>query len=305
MSRCLVTGHKGYIGSRLMAKLKVLGHEVMGIDIAEEHPKDINVFLTEDEEGGFHPHYYDFKPEYIFHLACIPRVAYSIEEPVETCRNNILAGSNVLNFARKVGSVKRVIYSSSSSVVGNGEGPTSPYALQKYTTELETVMYAKLYGVETVCLRYFNVYSPDQRADGPYATAVANWMRCIGQGSEPFITGDGEQRRDMLNVKDAVSANIFCMNHVGAFDGSVYDVGTGENISLNEIKEIVNTHSPGVKFSYVKERPGDVLLTKANTSPLEQLGWKTKVSIVEGMEKCFSRDNLRKLIEQQATQNKK
>ena len=292
MAKCLVTGHKGYIGSRLKKQLESQGHEVMGIDFAENSKDDINIKLAEDADGKFHPHYFNFKPEYVFHLACIPRVAYSVEQPVKTCRNNILAGSNVLNFSRKVGSAKRFIYSSSSSVVGNGQGPASPYALQKYTTEIETTMYSRLYGVDTVCLRYFNVYSPDQQASGPYATAVANWMRSIRSGENPFITGDGEQRRDMLNVKDAISANIFCMNQEQNFNGSVFDVGTGQNISLNEIKELINKQIPSVQFDYRPARAGDVMLTRANTEPLRHLGWQTEVKIVEGLKECFSKDNL-------------
>ncbi len=288
MSRCLVTGHKGYIGSRLAAALTDLGHEVMGVDFVDDPSSDINKCLAEGANGQFHPHYYKFKPEYIFHLACIPRVAYSIEEPVKTCKNNILAGSNILNFARKVGSVKRFIYSSSSSVVGNGDGPTSPYALQKYTTELETKMYATLYGIDTVCLRYFNVYSPDQLASGPYATAIASWMRCIREGTAAHITGDGEQRRDMLNVKDAISANIFCMEYKNDFKGSVYDIGTGQNISLNEVKDIINKYFPELQFNYIEPRPGDVLFTKAETQPLRDMGWETKISVYEGIEECFS-----------------
>ena len=119
MARCLVTGHKGYIGSKVYAKLKELGHEVQGIDFFEGN--DILASFKEysDGSGRFHPHYWDFKPEYVFHLACIPRVAYSIENPATTMRNNVLAATYILNFARKVGA-KRVIYSGSSSVAGNG-----------------------------------------------------------------------------------------------------------------------------------------------------------------------------------------
>tara|TARA_R110002012_G_scaffold71105_3_gene182600 strand:- start:1054 stop:1929 length:876 start_codon:yes stop_codon:yes gene_type:complete len=289
MAKCLVTGHKGYIGSKLFQTLKSLGHDVMGIDLNEEISRDINDTLAEDKDGKFHPHYYNFKPEYVFHMACWPRVGYSVEHPVLTSKNNILAGTNILNFARKVGSVKRVIYSSSSSVVGNGNGPASPYALQKYTTELETTMYSHLYGLDTVSLRYFNVYSHDQRADGPYATAVANWMKSIRSGAKPYITGDGEQRRDMVNVEDVVDANIFCMNYEDRLNGAVFDVGTGDNISLNEISEIVKRHVPGVTFDYVAPRKGDVMVTKANTSGLLNLGWSTSVSIKDGISHCFKR----------------
>ena len=120
----------------------------------------------------------DFSPEYIFHLAAIPRVVYSIEKPVEVIENNLLTSLYVLQFARHVGA-KRVVYSSSSSVRGNGEGPENPYAASKYMPESMCRVWSSLYGVDTVSLRYFNVYSLCQKASGPYATAIANFMEFI------------------------------------------------------------------------------------------------------------------------------
>jgi len=289
MARCLVTGHKGYIGSRLYKALQDAGHVVMGIDLEEDPRKDIISMLAEGADGKFHPHYYNFQPEYVFHMACWPRVGYSVEHPVETASNNIIAGTVLLNFARKVGSVKRVIYSSSSSVMGNGTGPESPYALQKYTTEIETSLYSKLYGLDTVSLRYFNVYSHDQTINGPYATAISNWMHAIRNDITPHINGDGEQRRDMVNVEDVVKANIFCMEEEAAFNGAVFEIGTGTNISLNQIKEIVNKHFPKIQFEYRPSRPGDVKETKAKISPLKSLGWTASIDIFEGIEDCFRR----------------
>lgn len=289
MARCLVTGHKGYIGAHLARKLEELGHEVQGIDLQEEYSKDINSLqgLAEDEEGNFHPHFWNFKPEYVFHMACFPRVAYSVENPVLTMKNNIMVGTHVLNFARKVGA-KRVIYSSSSSILGNGEGPESPYALQKMVTELECKLYHKLYGLDTISLRYFNVYSEDQETNGSYGTAIANWMQAIRDNAVPYITGDGEQRRDMIHVNDVVSANIFAMNYdKHNFCGQVYDIGTGSNISLNQIKEIVNKHFPDNSFDYVAPRPGDVMTTKASVKELANIGWTASVSIEEGINNCF------------------
>ena len=287
MARCLVTGHKGYIGSKVYARLKELGHEVQGIDLFEGN--DILAIFKEysDGSGRFHPYYYDFKPEYVFHLACIPRVVYSVENPAKTMKNNVLAATYVLNFARKIGA-KRVIYSGSSSVVGNGNGPSSPYGLQKLISEMECKLYSDLYGLDTVSLRYFNVYSPDQEAAGPYATAIANWMQCIRSGKTPYITGDGEQRRDMLHVSSAVDANIFCMECENNFNGQHFDVGTGTNISLNEIKNIVHLFHPKTKFDYVDPRPGDVIFTKADTSAMAEIGWKAKISIHEGVRGCFN-----------------
>jgi nucleoside-diphosphate-sugar epimerase len=286
MSRCLVTGHKGYIGSKLITRLLKDGHEVIGID--QKDGNDINSLqgLVEDLEGGFHPLWYNFKPEYIFHMACWPRVGFSVDNPVKTMKNNVLAGSNVLNFAKSVGA-KRVIYSSSSSVVGNGDGPTSPYALQKLTTELETKMYSELYGIDTVSLRYFNVYSEDQKADGPYATAIANWMHFLREGKTPFITGTGEQRRDMLHVDDAVDANIFAMERSENFCGKVFDAGTGDNISLNEVKEVVKKYFSKVDFTYKDPRPNEVMITKADPEPLASLGWRHKISVSQGIDNCF------------------
>ena len=284
MAKCIVTGHKGYIGSKIYKELISSGHEVIGIDTKDNN--DVLKVLGEHTDGKFHPHYFNFKPDYIFHLAAWPRVAFSVENPVKTMKNNVLSTTCVLNFARKV-SAKRVIFSSSSSVIGNGSGPESPYALQKLISEMECKLYSSLYGLDTVSLRYFNVYSPDQTADGPYSTAIANWMEFIRQGKTPYITGTGEQRRDMVNVKDVVSANMFAMNYDEDFNGEVFDVGTGNNISLNEVKNIVLETLPEIDFDYVEERVGDVLLTKANTEPLKKLGWKACVDINQGLIECF------------------
>ena len=157
MARCLVTGYKGYIGSSLYKTLKEQGHEVMGIDLIDGD--NILEKLKPYADGTCHRHWANFKPEYIFHLAAIPRVAYSIENPIEVIENNVLSSLYVLEFARVVGA-KRVIYSSSSSVVGNGLGPENPYGASKYMPESMCGVWSRLYGIDAVCLRYFNVYSP-------------------------------------------------------------------------------------------------------------------------------------------------
>ena len=133
----LVTGHQGYIGSHVYKELQSMGINVMGIDLQS----------GEDILDGFKQKHFDFNPDVIFHLAAIPRVVYSIENPARVMQNNIQSTSLVLEFAKKLKSM--VIYSSSSSVVGNGYGPASPYALSKYVGELETLMYSDLYGLKT------------------------------------------------------------------------------------------------------------------------------------------------------------
>ena len=287
MSRCLVTGHMGYIGSRLCEKLKNEGHEVLGIDLKDPDSGDVIEELAE-LDGKFLQKYEDFKPEYIFHLACKPRVAYSVIDPVGTMHNNVMATSVLLNYAHKIGA-KRLIYSDSSSVVGDGSGPNSPYGLQKLVSELECQLYSKLYNLDTVCLRYFNVYSPCQAADDVYATAICNWMQFIRDNKNPYITGSGEQRRDMVHVRDVISANIFCMEASNNFNGSVHDIGTGSNISLNEVRDIIEEYFPDVVFEYIEERVGDVMHTKADTRSLKKLGWQTKIPIREGMNECYSK----------------
>jgi len=286
MANCLVTGYKGYIGSRLYKVLEEQGHTVRGLDIVDGN--DVIEVLGDD----LNELKYDFVPEYIFHLACYPRVLYSMEHPVSTMKNNVPATSAVLSFAKRAGA-KRVIYSSSSSVVGNGTGPVSPYALQKLISEWECKLYADVFGVDTVSLRYFNVYSEDQPASGPYATAVANWMKALRNNIDPFITGDGEQRRDMVHVQDVIAANIFCMNYDGMLNGAAYDVGTGSNISLNELKAIVLNEHSSIVFEDRPPRPGDVMLTKAKTAGLKQLGWEANISIISGMKSCFSKENIK------------
>mgnify|MGYP003114800692 CR=1 FL=1 len=285
MARCLVTGHKGYIGSILYKRLQEQGHEVMGIDIKEGD--DILDTLKPHIDGNFHRHWVNFRPEYIFHLAAIPRVVYSIENPIEVIENNVLSSLYVLEFARFVGA-KRVIYSSSSSVEGNGDGPENPYGASKLMPEALCGTWSKIYGVDTVCLRYFNVYSPCQKADGPYATAVANFMESIRQGKSPFITGNGEQRRDMAHVEDVVDANIQAMQRKENFEGECFDIGTGDNISLNEIKDIVLEFFPEVQFDYVADRPRDVMETRAEIEPfVVQAGWAPSRLIEEGIRECF------------------
>ncbi len=130
MPRCLVTGDKGYIGSGLRTALEAAGNEVMGIDLKDGE----NILEKLDPKAGFHSDWLEFQPEYIFHLAAIPRVAYSVEHPVEVLENNVLSSLYILEFARHVGA-KRVIYCRSSSVVGDGRGPEKPYGRSKFMPE--------------------------------------------------------------------------------------------------------------------------------------------------------------------------
>jgi UDP-glucose 4-epimerase len=280
--RALVTGHEGYIGGNFVKKWEELGHTWVGYDMAGNHEFDLSKYVKE-----LHVNHQHFPIDVVVHFAAIPRVAFSVKHPRVVMRNNINSTTNILHWAKR--EKIPVIYSSSSSVVGNGDGPASPYALSKYVGELETLLYNRLYGLKTVALRYFNVYSYDQVANSEYATVVCNWKKYIREGKVPFITGDGEQRRDMTHVDDIVSANIFCAENIDKDElwGHWYDIGSGDNISLNEMKEIVLQYFPEQKFDYVEPRVGDVMLTKADLSKFKSHGWKSKVKLKKGLKSVF------------------
>ncbi len=281
--KALVTGYRGYIGSNLIRALNDKGIDWIGVDLKDGHAAD-------DLCKGIAHWVKQNKIDVIFHLAAIPRVAYSVENPLEVMKNNINSTSVVLEYAKE--NNIPVIYSSSSSVVGNGSGPASPYALSKYVGEMETLLYNKLYGLKTVALRYFNVYSYDQVADSEYATVVCNWKKHITSPElTPYITGTGEQRRDMTHVEDIVSANIFCAENIENEElwGEWYDVGSGENISLNELKDIVLKYFPSQKFEYVPARAGDVMYTKADLNKFKKHGWSSEVPLREGLCSVYER----------------
>lgn len=282
--RALITGHEGYIAGNFIKRWEELGHTWVGYDMKVNHEFDLSRSVKE-----LHINHQNSKIDVVVHFAAIPRVAFSVEQPRYVMNNNVNSTTNILNWARE--NKIPFIYSSSSSVVGNGDGPASPYALSKYVGEMESLLYNRLYGLKTVALRYFNVYSYDQTADSEYATVVCNWKKYITEGKIPFITGDGEQRRDMTHVDDIVSANIFCALNIDKDDlwGHWYDIGSGDNISLNEMKEIVLHHFPEQRFDYVDPRQGDVMLTKADLSKFKSHGWYTKVDLKEGLHAVFER----------------
>ena len=271
--KVLITGHEGYIGSHVYAELAAQGHEVRGIDL--KSGEDV-LYCLPDERF-----------DYVFHLAACPRVGYSVENPAYTMRQNVFVTSTLLQWARDH-EIKRVIFSSSSAAMGNGDGiPRSPYGLHKAMNEMECRLYSELYGLDTVCLRYFNAYSEDQKYGGPYSTAICAWMEMIRENKPLRIDGDGEQTRDLVHIEDIVSANIFCMNYEGAFNGQWLNVGSGESVSLNYIKEFIDKNHD-VRWCYAPEREGDVRHTLADITSLSNLGWSPKISIKEGLTRCFS-----------------
>tara|TARA_R110000796_G_scaffold252184_1_gene385492 strand:- start:968 stop:1804 length:837 start_codon:yes stop_codon:yes gene_type:complete len=270
MKKYLVTGYKGFIGSKLYNALPV--EQTIGIDLKDGH--DIIDQLPDE------------KVDVVFHMAALPSVEYSVKHPSYTLKHNVLGTSKVLEWAKKQG-VKRVVFSSSAAVYGDDSGPTSPYGMHKLMSEKECKLYSDLYGLDTVSLRYFNVYSEDQPYGGAYSTVISAWMEMVRQSKPLRIDGDGSQTRDYIYVEDVIEANIFCANYKKNFNGASFDVGSGESVSLVEIKNFIDTIQ-NVQWAVGPQRPGDILHSEADASGLYNLGWSSKTNILDGLKRCFN-----------------
>jgi len=272
--RILVTGHRGYIGSHLYNKLKEeKDYEVVGIDLKEG---DDILYCLPDKNF-----------DCVFHLAALPRVEYSVENPFYTMKQNVLVTSKLLEWSKNH-DVKTFIFSSSSAIYGEDSSPKSPYGLHKLISEMECSLYQDLFDIKCVCLRYFNVYSADQEYGGSYSTVVSAWMQMIKEGSPLKIDGDGEQTRDFIHVNDIVSANIWCMQNIGKINNLWYDVGYGETCNLNDIRGIVDNYNQ-VEWVYAPERRGDIRHTEIGVQRLQITGWIPKTDLYTGLRECFNK----------------
>ena len=282
MARCLVTGHKGYIGSKIYKKLEALGHSAIGIDLlCTKYGADIrsDKFLKGNNVWK------NFKPEYIFHCAAKPSVQWSVDNPSVSLSHNVFGTSQVLEFAKMV-NARRVIFSSSAAIYGNDGTPCNPYGSHKRMSEIECKIYAELYDIDTVSLRYFNVFSKDQKYGGPYSTVISAWNYAM-RNKKPFIiNGDGNQSRDFIHVSDIVDCNIFCMLREENFKGQYYDVGVGKSTTLNEIKNLISL-SKNNEWVYNNERKGDVKVSVANIEPLKNIGWLAKKDVKQCIKQIF------------------
>ena len=294
--RTLVIGGAGFIGSNLVDSLIDLNHEVIILDnLSTGKEENINSnarFLHCDIKDLELIKPYFKNVDYVFHLAARARVQPSIQDPIRAHNDNVNGTLNVL-WAAKEAKVKKVIFSSSSSVYGENylplletyhAHPQSPYALQKYIGEMYCKMFRNLYGLNSVILRYFNVYGPRQVEEGAYALVIAKFMKQTREGLPMTITGDGTHTRDFTHVSDVVKANILAMESELA-EGEVINIGGGNNVSVNEISNLI-----GGKKKYIDSRlePSDTLanITKAK----DILGWEPKVNIKQGIEMLLSNE---------------
>ncbi|OGD31504.1 hypothetical protein A3C91_01315 [Candidatus Azambacteria bacterium RIFCSPHIGHO2_02_FULL_52_12] len=283
----LVTGGAGFIGSNLTDALIAKGHDVLVLDnLSTGKKENVNqkaTFINTDIR-----HLEQIKPHFagmdgVFHIAALPRVQLSIENPAETNEVNVNGTLNVL-IAAKNAKVKRVVYSASSSAYGDAKtmpldeemkpNPLSPYGLQKYIGEEYCRLFSLLYGMQTVSLRYFNVYGPRMAGEGVYLTVIKNFLMQKAQGKPMTITGDGEQTRDFTHVRDVVRANILAMESTNVGKGEVINIGAGKNYSMNQIAAFIG--GPSVHIA-PRVEPKHTLADNAKAKKL--LGWQPQESL--------------------------
>lgn len=291
MKKVVVTGGAGFIGSNLVDALVLKGWDVHVIDnLLGGKRQNVNAKATLHEKDIRNLE--DIKPifsgaDYVFHFAALPRVQYSIEHPAETNEVNVGGFLNVL-IAAHAAKVKKLVYSASSSAYGDQPvmplvesmpaNPKSPYGLQKYVGELYAKTWSMVYGLPTVCLRYFNVYGPRFSAEGAYALVIGKFLKQKKEGQPMTITGDGKQTRDFTHVRDVVQANILAAENPEIKNGEVFNIGAGKNQSINRIAELIG--GP-VEYIGARMEPHDTLAD--NSKARKILGWSPQVSIEEGI----------------------
>jgi nucleoside-diphosphate-sugar epimerase len=302
MATYLVTGISGFIGSSLARAVLAQGDQVRGIDnfstgkranVAEildridlREADLLHLDAIQDACRGV---------DYVLHQAAIPSVPRSVKNPLESNRANVDATVNVLVAARDA-KVRRVVYAASSSAYGDTptlpkhEGmipnPISPYAVAKLASEYYMTSFYRCYGLEAVCLRYFNIFGPRQDPTSPYSGVLAKFISQMLAGEQPTIFGDGTQSRDFTYIDNVVRANMLaCTAPATKVAGGVFNIATGRRIDLNEtfqvLKKLINY--PG-EVKYAPERAGDVKHSLADLSRSEEhLGYKPAVDFEEGL----------------------
>ena len=301
MKKCLVTGGAGFIGSNLVERLLSDGVQVRVLDnLTSGFLENLAPFWEDiDFKKGDLRDLHTLQEvmsdvEVVFHQAAIVSVPQSVEDPIETAMVNDLGTLNVLEAARHTG-VPRVVFASSCAVYGDlpqlpkkedmATKPLSPYAATKLYGETYAQLYGDLYGLETVCLRYFNVYGPKQDPTSPYSGVISIFMDKAAQGEVPTIYGDGEQYRDFVYVADVVQANLSAA-YGREVSGAIINVGTGNSVTVNSLWKKVASLA-GVQGEPEREslRPGDIRESVADISRARRLiDYKPHYSIEEGLE---------------------
>jgi nucleoside-diphosphate-sugar epimerase len=300
IKKVLVTGGAGFIGSHLVDALIDRGCEVCIIDDLStgklsnlQHHRE-RIDFCKGDIGDFDTmRRMAFGCDAIFHLAAMVSVPQTVADPVVSSAINDTGTLMVLEAARQAG-VGRVVLSSSCAVYGDDPEvpkhekmplkPQSPYAVQKLTNELHAGLYYELYGLETVCLRYFNVFGPRQDPSSPYSGVISIFMTRAAEKTKPMIYGDGNQYRDFIFVKDVVRANLSAAMKQDV-SGEIFNIGSGQFIRINELWEMITGLAEvNILPEYQDHRAGDILESVADIKKASQrLGFKPAYNFTEGL----------------------
>ncbi|MCL5960443.1 MAG: SDR family oxidoreductase [Chloroflexi bacterium] len=300
MARYLVTGGAGFIGSNIARSLLDQGEEVVALDNLitgrMENLAGLNgrlTFIEGDVREAATVREAMDGVDFVLHQAALPSVPRSISNPVLTTDINVGGTLNVLVAAREAG-VKRLVCASSSSVYGNSPklprheemtpDPASPYAVSKLAQELYCRVFHNLYGLQTVMLRYFNVFGPHQSPKSEYAAVIPKFIDLMLRGESPVVYGDGYQSRDFTYVDNVVSANILATRAPGV-SGMVFNVGCGERYTLSELVNALNSIlGTNIEPRFAPLRPGDVRESLADISRASShLGYEAETSFLDGL----------------------
>jgi len=301
IKHALVTGGAGFIGSNLSRALLDKGTTVDIVDnMSNGHvefvPKGCNLIVEDFASSLILDKIRAKTYDIVFHLAAIPRVSYSVEHPLETHETNVNSTLKLMDACR--GNIKRMVFASSSSVYGGADelptpttapkNPKSPYAIQKSIIEDYLKLYHQLYSLDSVCLRFFNVFGPHQLGDSPYSTAVSAWLTAIHSGTSMRSDGDGSQSRDMCYVDNVVDACIRAGEVDGALGAAPLNVACGDRNTNKQILEFLLSKYPEAKYHDAPWRHGDVMHTQADvTKANEVLGYVPLVRFWEGLERTM------------------
>jgi UDP-glucose 4-epimerase len=296
--RVVITGGAGFIGSNLAYEIATNNAVIIVDDLSTGCIENVTGLLDKENVTLIKGSILDRHllegalggTDFVFHLAAIPSVPRSLEDPLSTNEVNITGTLNVLIAARNM-RVKKVVYASSSSVYGNtatlpktesmNPNSQSPYALTKLVGEYYCRIFHKVYGLPTVCLRYFNVYGPRQNPNSEYAAVVPSFISRVLQNERPIIYGDGNQTRDFTFVGDAIQANIVAAESHAT---GVFNIGSGCSVTINGLaKTIIGILGADVRPIHEKPRVGDIRDSLADITLARTIGYEPRYNLEDGL----------------------
>ncbi len=306
MASYLITGGGGFIGSNIAEALLKSGARVRILDNFSTGKRDNilpfreRIEIVEGDVRSFHIVRDAVDGiDYVLHQAALPSVPRSIKDPITTDEVNVTGTLNILQAARDAG-VRRLVFASSSSVYGDLEvlpkteemlpKPLSPYAVSKLAGEKYCGVFTQIYGLETVALRYFNVFGPRQDPTSEYSAVIPKFVNAMLRGESPLIYGDGTQSRDFTFVENVVQANLLaCKVKKFPVSGQVFNIACGKAITLNDLVDTINQAlATNIKPEYTDKRPGEVLHSLANVGKANQfLDYEVKVDFKQGIKRVI------------------